>query len=556
MTLERLPRYFHNVTGDRARELLFLYGVKGEFLLRRSESSPVDHTLSVHRGNRVTHVKVPCTNGIHRLPTGEEFSNLDSLVRFLMETPNHLAERDGTFIEISAPVRIPDCEHVVNIGRDRFFHHSISGPEAEELLKDEPNGTYLNCPEGQLQNAERPAGELHSRADGPVRRECGQNLHREKDTRLFISCKEGRKPDNLKKNRYRNVVPYDHTRIQLVVDDDNTNGDYINANMIEILADVPKYSEFTGLTNKYISTQGCLQNTIDDFWRMVWQENSRIIVMVTKEVERGRVKCCRYWPEVGEEQTFGPREDLCIRNMHEDEYEDYTARIFQLTKKGQEGTPRKIFHYQFMSWEDNGCPSDSVLAFLEEVNQCQAERIPEDAGPTVVHCSAGIGRTGTYIVLDILIRQIKRFGPQCSIDIPKTIRMVREQRATMVQTVEQYRFIYHAISSYMKMRRAESQEGHDGARSTNGSLPATPTVKLSLNGNAEHYHNLTPSPTNSTSPGLMSTGTPTDNSAPTSPFMADEPFNLAPPPLPKKKTHRKMESIPMPEQHRAYVSNQ
>jgi hypothetical protein len=148
-------------------------------------------------------------------------------------------------------------------------------------------------------------------------------------------------------------------------------------------------------------------------------------------------------------------------------------------------------------------------------------------------------------VLDILIRQIKRYGPSCVIDIPKTVRMVREQRATMVQTIEQYRFIYHAIAAYMRMRREESFDergGHITSKEGSvSSVPTTPTVKLSVNGNAspsELYHNLTPSPTSSTSPGLAastSSGTGADNSAPTSPLMADEPFRLAPPPLPKKR---------------------
>lgn len=284
-----------------------------------------------------------------------------------------------------------------------------------------------------------------------------EKLHREKESNLFISCKEGRKPENVRKNRYRNVVPFDHTRIKLKCALDES--DYINANKIDILNENPKYSEFDGFKRRYISTQGCLQETVGNFWHMVWQENSNTIVMITKEVERGRVKCYRYWPEINEEQTYiSCGEEFLIKTIKEFDGDDYTLRTFNLRHKTKDGVARQVFHFQFLGWEDNGCPSTSILHFLEEVDRCvEANQKSSILIPVIVHCSAGIGRTGTFIVLDILTNRIKRIGPHCTIDIPKTVRMLREQRATMVQTEAQYRFIYYAISSYMKLRRLRQQ---------------------------------------------------------------------------------------------------
>ncbi|CAD5224310.1 unnamed protein product [Bursaphelenchus okinawaensis] len=533
----RLTDFYCNVSGDRARELLFLYGSKGEFLIRPSESNPFDHTISIHRGGRVTHVKLSGKGGIHRLPTGDEFINLCALVQHLMDTPNLLCEKDGVFIEVTHPVKIAAPESVVNIGQDRFFHIDINGLEAEELLSEEPNGTFLirestsvpgeyalsvknedttlhvriyhdenkfrivpkdnfrslaelienykNIPmvqyTGTVVKLKQPllstkftAASVDDRIEALIKTAKKPNardgiaeefdkIHHDKSCSLYVSCKEGRKPENVRKNRYRNVVPFDHTRIKLRPLDPETAtsefSDYVNANLVKVLSNVPCYSEFTGIEKRYISTQGCLQHTIGDFWHMIWQENVRIIVMTTKETERGRLKCSVYWPNRGEEHRYGQNHEFRVRLNREESKGEYVVRQLELAylKKG-ESIPtavRHVYHYQFLAWEDNGCPSDAVLIFMEEINRCAVPRCPPDCGPMLVHCSAGIGRTGTYIVLDILIEKIKQIGPHCSIDIPKTVRMVREQRATMVQTEAQYRFIYYAISTYMKMWRKE-----------------------------------------------------------------------------------------------------
>ncbi|GAA6100382.1 tyrosine-protein phosphatase non-receptor type 11 [Tachysurus ichikawai] len=211
------------------------------------------------------------------------------------------------------------------------------------------------------------------------------------------------------------------------------------------------------LKKSYIATQGCLQNTISDFWRMVFQENSRVIVMTTKEVERSKSKCVKYWPDVSALKEYSA---MRVRNVKETSAHDYILRELKLSKVGQGNTERTVWQYHFRAWPDHGVPTDpgGVLDFLEEVKLKQ-EGILE-AGPIVVHCSAGIGRTGTFIVIDILIDIIREKGVDCDIDVPKTIQMVRSQRSGMVQTEAQYRFIYMAVQHYIEtlQRRIEEEQ--------------------------------------------------------------------------------------------------
>ncbi|KAL3101315.1 hypothetical protein niasHT_028071 [Heterodera trifolii] len=520
-------RFFLDVTGERARELLFLYGRKGDYLVRPSESNPEDYTISIHQGSRVTHVKIPFDNAsnVYRFPSGQEFRSLEEIGKALSNGPDILTDCE-VFTSLSSPLKIPFCETVVNVGRDRFFHISTSGHEAEALLRLKHEGTFLlresTSSEGEFAlSVKSTDAVIHVRVhrtngrfgivpkdnfrgfadllDNYVRMPMVQNdgsavklvaalpttrftaatiddridcllqsqrkagakdgfveefegLHREEDAQMFISCKEGRKTENIRKNRYRNVVPFDHTRIKLKSVREN---DYINANYIKIPLDARRYPEFGEFRRSYISTQGCLEETVTDFWQMIWQEETRLIVMVTKEIERGRVKCFRYWPDLDGQKNYGTT-DLTVKALQENTTDDYVHRLFSLSVEGSD-LSRIVHHFQILGWEDNeSCPVGSVLRFLHSVNECvQREQIDTD-GPTVVHCSAGIGRTGTYIALDILTNCILLKGPQCVCDVQKTVRMLREQRATMVQTEAQYRFIYYVISAFMKSYRNNS----------------------------------------------------------------------------------------------------
>jgi tyrosine-protein phosphatase non-receptor type 11 len=229
-----------------------------------------------------------------------------------------------------------------------------------------------------------------------------------------MSCKEGRKAENVRKNRYRNVLPYDHTIIKLNIEpsSDPEVNDYINASLIEVKSDGVMYSEFEGLNKRYISTQGCMQNTVDSFWQMIYQENVRIIVMTTKELERGRLKCYKYWPDYkADALKTGIKNDISIRTIKEEHRGEYIVRKFELSNMSDASSTYEIYHYQFVSWEDQqSCPSNSLLAYLDDINECLQTKCSPNCGPMVVHCSAGIGRTGTLIVIDILLSRIKMFG--------------------------------------------------------------------------------------------------------------------------------------------------
>uniref|UniRef100_A0A1A9Z4D7 protein-tyrosine-phosphatase n=1 Tax=Glossina pallidipes TaxID=7398 RepID=A0A1A9Z4D7_GLOPL len=200
----------------------------------------------------------------------------------------------------------------------------------------------------------------------------------------------------------------------------------------------------------YIATQGCLPNTITDFWNMIWQENTRIIVMITREIERGRSKCAKYWTKKGETEQFGPAKIHCISK--DSSLGDYILREFLVSWRVQ--TERHIYQYHFQAWPDHGVPTnpDCVLDFLNDVNTKQNQLIQagKEPGPICVHCSAGIGRTGTLIVIDMILDQIDKYGVNTEIDIKRTIQTVRSQRSGLVQTEAQYKFIYCALQRYIQ----------------------------------------------------------------------------------------------------------
>uniref|UniRef100_A0A1A9W0Q5 protein-tyrosine-phosphatase n=1 Tax=Glossina brevipalpis TaxID=37001 RepID=A0A1A9W0Q5_9MUSC len=234
----------------------------------------------------------------------------------------------------------------------------------------------------------------------------------------------------------------------------NSPSDVVNGNKsIVVTSDGGKLSN--NLTKPeelktYIATQGCLTNTIVDFWNMIWQENTRVIIMITEEFERGKSKCARYWTNKGETKQFGPAKIKCISKVTS--LEKYILREFLFSWRDQ--SERHIYHYHFQAWPDHKVPSssDSVLDFLKDVNTKQKQLIQtgRKPGPICVHCSAGIGRTGTFIVIDIILDQIDKNGIHTEIDIQRTIGMVRSQRLGLVQTVAQYKFIYYAVQRYIQ----------------------------------------------------------------------------------------------------------
>ncbi|XP_051928414.1 receptor-type tyrosine-protein phosphatase delta-like isoform X25 [Hippocampus zosterae] len=230
---------------------------------------------------------------------------------------------------------------------------------------------------------------------------------------------------NKPKNRYANVIAYDHSRVLLSAIDGIPGSDYINANYVD------GYRK----QNAYIATQGSLPETFGEFWRMIWEQRSAIIVMMTKLEERSRVKCDQYWPTRATE-TYGLIQVTLLDTV---ELATYCVRTFALFKNGS-SEKREVRQFQFTAWPDHGVPEHPTpfLAFLRRVKSCN----PPDAGPMVVHCSAGVGRTGCFIVIDAMLERIKH---EKTVDIYGHVTLMRAQRNYMVQTEDQYVFIHDAL---------------------------------------------------------------------------------------------------------------
>uniref|UniRef100_A0AAZ3NRJ0 protein-tyrosine-phosphatase n=1 Tax=Oncorhynchus tshawytscha TaxID=74940 RepID=A0AAZ3NRJ0_ONCTS len=261
------------------------------------------------------------------------------------------------------------------------------------------------------------------------------------------TCQEANKEDNREKNRYPNILPYDHSRVVLTQLEGNLCSDYINASYIHGYTD----------NNKFIAAQGPKQDTVADFWRMIWEQKTATIVMLTNLKERKEDKCYQYWPDQGC-WTYGN-----VRVAVEDftVLVDYTIRKFCIQYQASDGTKpsRLVTQLHFTSWPDFGVPFSPIgmLKFLKKVKTVNSSF----AGPIVVHCSAGVGRTGTFIVIDGVIDMMHR---EQKIDVFGFVSKIRDQRSQLVQTDIQYSFIYQALLEYYLYGDTEldvsSLEGH------------------------------------------------------------------------------------------------
>lgn len=243
----------------------------------------------------------------------------------------------------------------------------------------------------------------------------------------FVSPEDLDIPGHASKDRYKTILPNPQSRVCLGRAQSQEDGDYINANYIR---------GYDGQEKVYIATQGPMPNTVSDFWEMVWQEEVSLIVMLT-QLRESKEKCVHYWPT--DEDTYGP---FRIRVQEERELPEYTVR--QLTIQHQEEC-RSVKHVLFSAWPDHQTPESAgpLLRLVAEV-----EDSPETAagtGPIVVHCSAGIGRTGCFIATRIGCQQLKARG---EVDILGIVCQLRLDRGGMIQTSEQYQFLHHTLALY------------------------------------------------------------------------------------------------------------
>ena len=236
--------------------------------------------------------------------------------------------------------------------------------------------------------------------------------------------------ENRNRNRYRDVSPYDHSRVIL----QNTDNDYINASLV-----VNEEAQ-----RNYILTQGPLPNTCCHFWLMVWQQKTKAVVMLNRIVEKDSVKCEQYWPSKEEEQMIFKETGFCVRLKSEDVKSYYTVRQLQLENIST-GESRMIFHFHYTTWPDFGVPESpaSFLNFLFKVRESGS--LSPDHGPAVIHCSAGIGRSGTFSLVDTCLVLMEKREDPYSVDIKQVLLNMRKYRMGLIQTPDQLRFSYMAV---------------------------------------------------------------------------------------------------------------
>ncbi|XP_058858760.1 phosphatidylinositol phosphatase PTPRQ-like [Acipenser ruthenus] len=240
-------------------------------------------------------------------------------------------------------------------------------------------------------------------------------------------------PDNKVKNRYNNVLPYDSSRVKLSMRN-SASDDYINANYM------PGYDS----KKKFIAAQGPLPGTVNDFWRMIWEQNVYTLVMLTRCNEQGRVKCEEYWPS-SNPKTYG---DVTVILTSEIPLNEWTIREFKM-KNTKTAESRTVRHFHFTAWPDHGVPETTEL--LINFRHLVREHMDQYSrnSPTVVHCSAGVGRTGTLIAIDQLIYQIER---ESVVDIYGIVHNLRMHRPLMVQTEDQYIFLNQCAKDFIRSR--------------------------------------------------------------------------------------------------------
>ncbi|XP_072000902.1 receptor-type tyrosine-protein phosphatase O-like [Engystomops pustulosus] len=246
-------------------------------------------------------------------------------------------------------------------------------------------------------------------------------------------------PANRCKNRYTNILPYDYSRVKLITtEEEEEDADYINANYI------PGYNSL----QEYIATQGPLPDTRNDFWKMILQQKSQVVVMLTQCNEKRRIKCDHYWPFTTEPVTYG---DITVEMVSEEEQADWALRVFRVSHATD---VQHVMHFNFSAWPDHGVPAASAAESLLQFVYVVRQKAAKTKGPITVHCSAGVGRTGTFIALDRLMQHIRDHE---FVDVLGLVAELRSFRMSMVQTEEQFIFLHHCVHLMWKKKKQQFQ---------------------------------------------------------------------------------------------------
>lgn len=254
--------------------------------------------------------------------------------------------------------------------------------------------------------------------------------------------------DNAERNRFRDVVPYEENRVELVPNKENNAG-YINASHVKVT--------ISGEEWHYIATQGPLANTCADFWQMVWEQGVNVIAMVTGEEEGGRPKSHRYWPKLGSKHNSATHGKFKVTTKFRTDSGWYATTGLKV-KHLLSGQERTVWHLQYTDWPEHGCP-ENVQGFLSYLEEIQSVRRHTDSmqdtskslnPPVVVHCSAGVGRTGVVILTELMISCLEH---NKAVEVPTMLSGLRQQRMLMVQTISQYKFVYQVLIQFLKNSR-------------------------------------------------------------------------------------------------------
>ncbi|XP_058880277.1 tyrosine-protein phosphatase non-receptor type 14-like isoform X2 [Acipenser ruthenus] len=255
-------------------------------------------------------------------------------------------------------------------------------------------------------------------------------------------------PDNAERNRFRDIVPYEENRVELVPTKENNTG-YINASHIKVNIHSEEWH--------YIATQGPLPNTCQDFWQMVWEQGVNVIAMVTAEEEGGRPKSHRYWPKLGSKHNSATHGKFKVTTKFRRDSGCYATTGLKV-KHLLSGQERTVWHLQYTDWPDHGCPEEvaGFLSYLEEIQSVRRHTNsmldPSNSNnpPIVVHCSAGVGRTGVVILTELMIGCLEHNE---KVDVPMMLRYLRQKRILLVKTIAQYKFVYQVLIQFLKNSR-------------------------------------------------------------------------------------------------------